>query len=100
MIFVFHGAPLGHVSGHMGTCHMDVQEMKKKGLGKLICLGTKILKIGSKLRELWPWHSKYSKLLNAWSMVHEKQKSQKLKKKLLPGSIPPVFLEKSSLYIK
>ena len=43
MIFVFHGAPLGHV-----------QEMKKKGLGKLICLGTKILKIGSKLRELWP----------------------------------------------
>ena len=54
LTFVFHGAPLGHISGHVGTCHMDVQEMKKKGLGKLICLGTKILKIGLKLRELWP----------------------------------------------
>ena len=53
-IFVFHGATLGHVSGHVGTCHVDVQQMKKKGLGKLMCLGTKILKIGSKLRELWP----------------------------------------------
>ena len=29
--------------------------MKMKGLGKLICLGTKILKIGPKLRELWPY---------------------------------------------
>ena len=73
--------------------------MKKKGLGKLICWGTKILKIGPKLRELWPWQSKYSKWLNAWSMVHEKQKSQKLKKNLLPGSIPAVFFKKSSLYI-
>ena len=59
----------------------------------------KILKIGSKLRELWPWHSKFSKLLIAWSMVHEKQKSQKLKKILVPSSIPAGFLEKSSLYI-
>ena len=33
VIFVFHGAPLGHVSGHVGTCHVDVQQMKKKGLG-------------------------------------------------------------------
>ena len=33
-IFVFHGATLGHVSGHVGTCHVDVQQMKKKGLGK------------------------------------------------------------------
>ena len=54
VIFVFHGPPLGHVSGHVGTCRVDVQDMKKQGLGKLICLGTKILKIGSKLRELWP----------------------------------------------
>ena len=53
-IFVFDGATLGHVSGHVGTCHVDVQQMKKKGLGKLICLGTKIFKIRSKLRELWP----------------------------------------------
>ena len=30
VIFVFHGATLGHVSGHMGTCHVDVQQMKKK----------------------------------------------------------------------
>ena len=54
VIFVFHGAPLGHVSGHVGTCHVEVQKMKKKGLGKLICLGTKIFKIGQELRELWP----------------------------------------------
>ncbi len=53
-IFVFHLAPLGHVSGHVATCHVDVQEMKKKGLGKLMCLGTRILKIGPKFRELWP----------------------------------------------
>ena len=99
VIFVFHGAPLGHVSGHVGTCHVEVQKMKKKGLGKLICLDTKILKIGSKLRELWPWQSKFSKVLNAWSMVHEKWKSQKFKKILLPGPIPAVFLEKSSLHI-
>ena len=33
---------------------LDFPEMKRKGLGKLICLGTKILKIGPKLRELWP----------------------------------------------
>jgi len=33
-------------------------------------------------------------------MVHEKQKSQKLKKILLPGSIPALFLQKSFLYIK
>ena len=52
--FYFHGPTLGHVSGHVGTCHVDVQKMKKKGLGKLICLGTKILKIGQKLREFWP----------------------------------------------
>ncbi len=26
MIFVCHGATLGHVSGHVGMCHMDVQE--------------------------------------------------------------------------
>ena len=54
VIFVFHGATLVHVSGHVGTCQLDVQQMKKKGLGKLICLGTRILKIGPKLRELWP----------------------------------------------
>ena len=30
-----------------------------KGLGPLMCLATKILKIGPKLRELWPWQSKY-----------------------------------------
>ena len=31
-----------------------------KGLGPLICLATKILKIGPKMRELWPWQSKYT----------------------------------------
>ena len=36
-----------------------------KGLETLICLATKILKIGPKLRELEPWHSKYSKTFNA-----------------------------------
>ena len=30
-----------------------------KGLGTLICLATKILKIRPKLRELWLWQSKY-----------------------------------------
>ena len=30
-----------------------------KGLGPLMCLATKILKIGPKLRELWLWQSKY-----------------------------------------
>ena len=54
VIFVFHGALLGHVSGHVGTCHVDVQQIRIEGLGKLICLGTKIFKIGPELRELWP----------------------------------------------
>ena len=54
MIFVFHGATLGHVSGHVGTCHVDVQQIIIEGLEKLICLGTKIFKIEAKLRELWP----------------------------------------------
>ena len=53
-VIFFHGPTLGHVSDHVGTYHMVDHQMKKKGLGKLICLGTKILKIGSKLRELWP----------------------------------------------
>ena len=65
VIFIFHGQALGHVSGHVGTCHVDVQQIRIKGLEKLICLGTKILKIGPKLRELWPWQSKFSKLINA-----------------------------------
>ena len=64
--FSLHGETLGHVSGHVGMCHVDIQKMKKKGLGKLLCLGTKNLKIRSKLRELWPWQSKFSKLLNAY----------------------------------
>ena len=25
VIFVFHGPTLGHVSGHVGMCHVDVQ---------------------------------------------------------------------------
>ena len=36
-----------------------------KGLETLICLATKILKIGPKLRELKPWHSKYPEIFNA-----------------------------------
>ena len=32
---------------------------QKKGLETLICLATKILKIGPKLGELWPFQSKY-----------------------------------------
>ena len=39
-IFVFHGPTLGHVSGHVGTCHMDFQQIRIEGLGKLICSGT------------------------------------------------------------
>ena len=37
-------------------CHMPrgCTVMKRKGLGKLINFGTRILKIGPKLRELWP----------------------------------------------
>ena len=54
VIFIFHGPTLGHVSRHVGTCHMVDHQMKKKGLGKLMGLGTKILKIGPELRELWP----------------------------------------------
>ena len=50
VIFIFHGPTLGHV----GTCHVVDHQMKKKGLGKLMGLGTKILKIGPELRELWP----------------------------------------------
>ena len=49
VIFIFHGPTLGHVFGQVGTCHVVDHKMKKKGLGKLICLGTKILKIGPKL---------------------------------------------------
>ena len=52
--FYFHGPTLGHVSGHVGTCQMDVQQIRIEGLGKLMCLGTKIFKIGTELRELWP----------------------------------------------
>ena len=54
VIFIFHGPTLGHVSGHVDTCHVVVQQMKMKGFGKLICLGTKILTIGPELRELCP----------------------------------------------
>ena len=36
-------------------CHAH----QKKGLGSLICLATKILKIGPKMMELWHWQSKY-----------------------------------------
>ena len=50
--YIFHGPTLGHVSGHLGTCHVADHKMKKKGLGKLICLGTKILKIGPNLKEI------------------------------------------------
>ncbi len=25
VFFVFHGPTLGHVSGHVGTCHVDIQ---------------------------------------------------------------------------
>ncbi len=53
VIFIFHGPSLGHVSGHVGMCHVVVQQVNLE-LGKLICLSTKILKIGPKLRELWP----------------------------------------------
>ena len=35
-----------------------------KALETLICLATKILKIGPKLRELWPQQSKYPELLS------------------------------------
>ena len=31
--FFFHGLTLGHVSGHMGTCHVDVQQIRIEGLG-------------------------------------------------------------------
>ena len=54
VIFIFHGPILGHVSRHVGTGHVVDHQMKKKGLGKLMGLGTKILKIGPELRELWP----------------------------------------------
>ena len=50
----FYGSTLGHVFGHVGMCQVVDHKMKKKGLGKLICLGTRILKIRPKLRELWP----------------------------------------------
>jgi hypothetical protein len=44
------------------------------------------------------WHvPRGQKRVLKW--VHEKQKSQKLKKILLPGSIPALFLQKSTLYI-
>ena len=54
VFFIFHFSSLGHVSGHLGTCHVDVQQIRIEVLGKLIGLGTKILKIGPELRELWP----------------------------------------------
>ena len=46
--FRTHFWPRGHVPRGWSP-------MKKKGLGKLIGLGIKILRIGPKLRELWPW---------------------------------------------
>ena len=46
VIFLFDGPTLGHVFGHVGTCHVVTHKMKMKVLGTLICLGTKILKIG------------------------------------------------------
>ena len=49
VIFIFHGLSLGHVSGHVGTCHVDVQQIRIEGLGKLLCLGTKIFKNGPEL---------------------------------------------------
>ena len=52
VIFLFDGSTLGHVFGHVGTCLVVTHQMKMKALGTLICLGTKILKIGPELREL------------------------------------------------
>ena len=56
VIFIFHGPTLGHISGHVGTCHMVVQQMKIKGLGKLIC----------SIRELFPWESGYWPLIGQY----------------------------------
>ena len=47
------------------TCHVDVQQIRIEGLEKLICLGTKIFKIGPELRELWPWQWIFNKIPNA-----------------------------------
>ena len=77
VIFDLDGFTLGHVFRHVDMCHVGIMHIKWKVL-KLIFLGTKILKIGAKLKELWPkqWNSPDlvcedipSGLTNSWSEV-------------------------------
>ena len=80
MIFLFDGQALGHVFGHVGTCHVVTHKIKMKALGKLICLGIKILKIGPKLSKLWPCHGHFGPIfMPTWPERCPKTGSCKLK---------------------